>query len=161
MIHPWKRRQQGGVLVVASALMLVIVLLGALLYGISWRIQQRQSLDAAMRESTRTVAQQWTYQGFASDQPITIAEGSITTRAKLILEANLADVPGLVKSPHTIAKTAHWRIVRPGERCGAEPAPAAGLCGHVVVAVRSFPLGFRGTTSLTITALTMLETTDP
>ena len=79
------RRQRGGVLVMLSAWMLVLVLLGALLYGISWRIQQRQRLDSALRESTRVVVQRWRYTGFASNQAGLVTDTDLIAAARTIL----------------------------------------------------------------------------
>jgi hypothetical protein len=153
------RYQQGGVLVIVSALMLVVILLGSLLFGMSWRIQQRQRLDSALRESTRTVAQQgFSYTAFAFNQPLLTPGSTVTNNAKAVLAANLANVPGLLKSPTEIAKTAQWNVIRKGDLCGTTKATEVALCGSLSVPVRSLPLGFPGTTTIHLTALTMLET---
>ena len=159
MIAAFRRHQRGGVLVIVGAWMLVLVLLGALLYGIGWRIQQRQRLDSAMRESTRVVVQQWSYTGFAANHAGLVADASLLATARTMLVANLETVPGLVDPPETIAAQAQWTVVRAGGTCGAQTVPAPAVCGTVPVTVRSLPLGLPGTATLTLATVTMLDMT--
>ncbi len=155
----YHRRQQGSVLAVAAAAMLVIVLLGSLLWGMAYRISQIQRAEAALRESTRTAAQTWSYADFAQGHFDWQPQPAVVQRATELLSSNLANVPGLVGDPRKVAKRATWSIVAASEQCHDQVVAELTLCGQLDITVRSLPLGFGGTSVLHIVSASSVDVT--
>lgn len=159
-LHPRRqvRHAQGGVLVIGSSMLLVIVLMGVLLWGISWRLQQRQRLQVALINGTRVAAQHWSYGGFASGGTALESDQILLQTAHQVLAANLANVPGLQGSPEKLAHEASWMIIRAGGTCGTTVIQSTGLCGSISVQVRSLPIGPQAEYTLTATTVTSIDT---
>ena len=152
-----KRHQPGAILPVAAAIMLVVVLLGALLWGTSYRITQLQRLQSALRESTRSAGQLVHYNSLASDHPQLRSLAQLKAHAQRSLAANLHNVPGLIDNAEYAAKQANWHLVEPGGFCGDIVQSQLALCGSIKVHVRSLPLGFPGTKTLHAQSAVTLE----
>ncbi|KPL79971.1 hypothetical protein [Herpetosiphon geysericola] len=151
------RRAQGGVLAVGAAFMMVIMLIGGLGWFYAQRVSQIQRAESAIRESTRTAAQMWSYTSFGSEAAFRDS-AEVEARATQMLALNLASVPGLVGNPLDIARGATWIVLPRGGECNGQMLSSAALCGRVEVPIQSISLGFGDSTAtITVEAASRLD----
>ena len=153
-----QRREAGAVLVMGAAFMLVLLLLASLLWGISYRVRQRQTAESALREGTRTAIQLWQYAGFANDAPTLRDDGLVVSQAQAVVAANLASVPGLIGNPVEIVREIEWSILSAGASCDGVTVTGPALCARMQVPVRSLPLGLPGIGTLHLTTVSTFDT---
>ena len=154
-----QRYQRGAVLPAIAAVLMMIMLLGALLLGIAYRITQRQRAKAALGEATRTIAQSWNYDQLAHGTPTWSDPEAMPIRGQALLTANLANIPGLQQSPEQAALKAQWTLLDNGGTCGKQNYTVAVICGSLELEVHSFPLGFLGTSTIHIESAVILDQT--
>ena len=154
-----QRRQRGAVLASTAAIMMTIIVLGALLLGIAYRLTQRQRAKAALAESTRTIAQLWNYDRFAYGISEWNDPQAIPTHGQQLLITDISNVPGLTQSSQHTALQARWNLLPDGGTCEKHHYTVAVICGSLDLEVRSFPLGFSGTSTIHVESAVILDQT--